>query len=101
MTKENAYTKLAEAQLEEWRAQIDQLKAQAKQADAKTQVEVHKAIQQVEERYDRARAGLNATAESLKGAMADLQSGVERAWDEMKQSSGRAASRFDDTGPRA
>jgi hypothetical protein len=91
---ESNYSKLAEAQVEEWRAQSDKLKAQAKRTDAKTQIEVHKAIDRVEQRYDLAKSALSGTADSLNDALKDLESGVQQAWDEMKQSAESAAERF-------
>ena len=94
MNTKSDYTKLAEARLEEWRAQIDSLKAQAKQADAKTRIEVHKTIDQVEQRYEHAKSALSGTAEPLSDALSDLETGVQQAWDELKQSAKDATNRI-------
>jgi hypothetical protein len=94
MSMKDAYQQKIEAQLDEWKAEIDKMKARAKKADADGQVEYYKQIEELRMKQDAARAKLSELKRAGEGAWEDLKSGMELAWDSLGDAMKSARSRF-------
>ena len=86
-----AYADKFEANLKSLAADIDKLKAKAQGASADLRVKLNKQIEDFQARQQAARAKFD----EYKAAGADraetLKGGLERAWDDLKQSMERAS----------
>ncbi|MGD9329851.1 MAG: response regulator [Desulfobacterales bacterium] len=94
MTSRNEYQRLAEARLEELAARIAQLKAQAKQADARARLGIEKQVDGLQERSAQIRQKLIQLKDAGENAFADLKAGTEMALTELKTALDDAAARF-------
>ena len=85
MSKQEAYREKAEAQLREWKADIEKLMAKADQAKAEGKIEFYKRAESFNAKYEAARK----KSEELKGAAddrwADLKALVEVSTAELKE----------------
>jgi hypothetical protein len=94
MDKRKAYQEKLDAQLQEWNAQIDLLRAKADKAGAEAKIEYYKMIESLQRKQD----GIRTKLQELKGASdeawEDLKSGAEKAWAEVKAAFDVASSRF-------
>jgi chromosome segregation ATPase len=94
MNKKEAYEKRLEAQLDEWRADIAKMKAQAAKADAKIQVEYNKRIEELQSMQQMAAKKLAELKIAGDDAWEDLQEGIEGAWNSFSDAIKSATSRF-------
>lgn len=83
MSMKESYEKKLQAQLDEWSADIDKLKAKADKAEANVQIAYYK---QVDELRSMQKAASQKLAE-LKGAGDDaweeLKASIEKTWDRL------------------
>jgi chromosome segregation ATPase len=94
MTSHEQYQKLAEAKFEEIVAKIQQLKAQAKQGDAKVRIELERQIDQLQDRKTDLENKLSDLKNAGENAYAKLKGGVEAALTDMKSALAEAAAKF-------
>jgi hypothetical protein len=92
--KRKAYEEKLDAQVREWSAQIDLLKAKADKAKAEVKIEYYKTIEAVQRKQDDATANLQELKIAGDEAWEDLKIGAERAWAEVKTAYHDASSRF-------
>ncbi|HEY1076523.1 MAG TPA: hypothetical protein VGE51_07525 [Fontimonas sp.] len=88
------YQKKQQAQLDEYKAEIDKLKAKASKASADVQLEVNKQIRALETKLDEGRSKLAELAEATGEAWDELKSGVDSAWQSLKKGVSDAGSRL-------
>ena len=94
MGKKEAYQQKLEAQLDEWKADINKLKARADQADADTQLAYYKQIEELQSKQESAREKLKGLKEAGEDAWEDLKAGMDSAWNSLSQALKSATSRF-------
>lgn len=94
MSKKDAYEQKFEAQLAEWEAEIDKLKAKAAGATADARIKYHKEIEALESDRDSMRKRYDEFRETSSDAWEDLKNGFERAGDSLSASIKSAFSRF-------
>lgn len=94
MSMKEAYEKKLQAQLDEWNAEIDKLKAKADSAEADAQLEYYKQIEDLREQQLAARAKLSELRQSGEDAWEDLKAGIDSAWKSLGDAVRSAASRF-------
>ncbi|GAA3530254.1 hypothetical protein [Zobellella aerophila] len=94
MSMKDAYQQKLQAQLDEWDAELDRLKAKADKAKADIQVEYYKQIKVLQSRRDEAGKKLTELEQASDEAWVDLKSGIENAWESLGQALKSAASRF-------
>lgn len=94
MSKKEAYEKKLEAQLDEWNAKIDVLKAKAQRAGADAKVDYEETIEDLQQKRAAAKSKLQDLREASDDAWDDLKEGVEQAWDNLGQAVSRATERF-------
>lgn len=94
MMDKDTYQRKMQAQLDQWKAEIDKLQAQAREASADMQAryqdEIHELRQkrsEMEAQYDKIQA---ASAEAWK----DFKTGADQAWDNMSAAMKSAWNRF-------
>jgi uncharacterized coiled-coil DUF342 family protein len=89
-----AYEKKLQAQLNEWSAEIDKLKAKADSTEADAQLEYHKQIEELRSMQESATNKLDELRNAGDDAWEDLQAGIDSAWDSLGNALKSAASRF-------
>ncbi len=94
MGLKESYQEQMEAQLREWSAKIDQLKAKADRAEAGAKIEYYKQIEGARAKAEVAKAKLTELKSASTEAWESLKSGVESAWIDLKTTIDGAASKF-------
>lgn len=89
-----AYEKKLQAQLDEWSADIDKLKAKADSAEANAQLEYYKQIEELRSMQDTAVDKLIELKDASDDSWEDLKAGIESAWDSLGNVLNSVASRF-------
>lgn len=92
--KRQAYQERTEAQLREWNAKIEELKAKAERARAEGKIEYYEQIENLKAQRDVARQKLEALREASGEAWEDVRTSLERAAGELKQGLEAALSRL-------
>lgn len=94
MGLKEAYQEKLEAQLREWTAALEQLKARADRAEADAKIEYYTQIEGVRAKVDAAEAKLRELKASSGEAWETLKGGVEQAWADLKTAVEGAVSKF-------
>ena len=94
MSEREAHQKKLRAQLDEWGAEIDRLKAKADAAEAGGQLEYNKQIGELRTRLEAANQKLSELKSASDDAWEDLKAGLESAWDSMSNAVKSARDRF-------
>jgi len=95
MSNKQAYQQKIQAQLDEWSAEIDKLRAKADKADADAQIALNREIDNLRDKKNQAREKLDELSDASEGAWEDLKTGVEAASNQLGQALRSAQSRFD------
>jgi putative component of toxin-antitoxin plasmid stabilization module len=90
MGQRGAYQEKREAQLNEWGAKLQGLKAKAERAKADAKIEYQQQLKDLEAKQAAAREKLEHLKKAGEGAWEDLRAGVESAWGEVKQAMDKA-----------
>ncbi len=94
MSMKQTYEKKLQAQLDEWGAEIDKLKAKADKAEADTQLEYYKQIEELRLMQETANKKLAELKAASDDAWEDLKAGLESAWDSLGNALKSASSKF-------
>ena len=94
MDQKQAYIRKYEAKLEEWQAEIDKLRAQAKAASADSEIDQEAQIDELRQRRDEMQAQMEKLKSSQSEAWDDVKTGARKAWTEMSEAVGKARGRF-------
>jgi hypothetical protein len=94
MNDKELYQKKKQAQLDEWQAEVDLLKARAAGARADAQLKMNKKINSLEIKIQEGKAKLSQLAKSSDDAWDSIKDGVETAWDSLKHAFSDATSKF-------
>jgi hypothetical protein len=94
MNLKEVYAKKMQAQLDEWGAEIEVLKARADKVKADARVDYQKKIEELRLKKQAAGEKLATLRKAGDGAWEDLKTGVESAWDSLGKAVKAAASRF-------
>jgi uncharacterized coiled-coil DUF342 family protein len=94
MTDKDAYVQKLHAKLDEWNAEIDKLKAKADKAEADSRAEYQKQIETLQQKRKDAETKIREVAAAGEGALEELKSGVQGAWDSMEEALKLARSKF-------
>jgi hypothetical protein len=85
MGSKEAYREKLEAQMREWSAKIDLLKARADQVEAEAKIEYRNRIEDIRQRK-----------EALQGKLKELQNASDAAWKDIKEGTEKAAADLKD-----
>ena len=94
MEKKKAYEEKLQAQLDEWDAKIDTLKAKAAKAEADTKVNYQETIEELEKKRADAKKRLQELREAGDDAWTDLKKGIDEAWSNFGSAVKSAMDRF-------
>lgn len=94
MNEKELYQQKKQAQLDEWKAEVDKLKAKASGASADAQLELNKQIEVLEGKIGEGKTKLAEIADASEDAWESIKEGVESAWDSMKSAFSDAAAKF-------
>lgn len=94
MNKKEVYQKKLQAQLNEWSAEIDKLKAKADKAEVDAQLEYYKQIEELRSMQEAAKSKLAELKEASNDAWGDLKAGMDSTWDSLSSALKSATSRF-------
>jgi len=92
--KRKAYEEKFDAQLKEWSAEIELLKAKAKSAKADAKIDYFKTIDALEHKQDEAKSKLRELKTAGDEAWEAVKAGAEKAWTEVKTAYHEATSKF-------
>jgi 4-oxalocrotonate tautomerase len=90
----DVYIQRLQSQYEEWKPEIEKLKAKAEQAAADAKVEYRKLVEDLQAKQKTARAKLDELRQSSGGAWEDLKTGIEGAWSELEKAVKAAISKY-------
>jgi len=88
------YEKKLQAQLDEWSAEIDKLKAQAEGEKADKKIEYYEQIDKLKSMKASANEKLTELQNASDDAWEDLKAGIENAWSSLGDALNSARSRF-------
>ena len=94
MNMKESYQQKLQAQLDQWNADIDKLKAKADKVDADIKLEYYEQIEDLRVKQQAARDSLANLMSASDDAWEDLKAGVESAWFTLGEAIERAATRF-------
>lgn len=94
MSMKESYQQKLQAQLDEWNADIDKLKARADKAEATTKLKYYEKVEELREKQAAANAKLTELMAASDDAWEDLKVGAESAWLALGESVKSATSRF-------
>lgn len=94
MGRREAYQQKMEAQLKEWAATIELLKAKADKAQAEAKIEYYRELELLRSKLAAAQQKLRGLKAAGDGAWDDLKASLEKAWGELKKGLDSAASKF-------
>lgn len=94
MNKKQVYQEKLQAQLNEFNAQIELLKAKAEKAETSTKLSYLETLEGLKLKRDLAANKLQELRDSSDNAWEDLKEGIENAWSDVSSSIQSAISRF-------
>jgi len=94
MSLKKAYEEKLEAQLKEWNAEIDKLKAKAAKAKADAQITYHEKIAKIKEKKEVVQKKMTELGNAGEDAWEDLRAGVEKAWKNFEDAVKSAMNQF-------
>ena len=94
MNKKQIYEDKLKAQLNEWDAKIDVLKAKAEKAEASVKADYYKTMEELKKRRNSAKEKLGELQTAGDDVWEDLKDGVENAWSALGAAVKSAISRF-------
>lgn len=95
MSTKKAYEEKLQAQLDEWNAEIEKLKAKADKAEADARIEYYEQIEKLREQQREAQSRLDEFRRAGEDAWEDLKAGIENARDSLGKAVKTAAARFE------
>ena len=94
MADKETYEKKLKAQLDEWQANIDKMRAQAEHAGADAQLKYQEQLKELRSQRDEMETKLKELQGSQSAAWNDVKAGANTAWDDMTKAMQDAWKRF-------
>lgn len=94
MNEKELYQQKKQAQLDDWQADVEKLKAKASEASADSQLELNSQIETLEAKIEDGKAKLAELSNASEGAWESIKDGVDSAWNSMKTAFSDAAVKF-------
>lgn len=86
MNKKDLYQQKLQAQLDEWQAEIDKMKAKLGGASVGAKLEINQEINRLEGKLEEGRKKLNELSEASEENWEDLKTKIEKEWEEIADS---------------
>lgn len=84
MNDKELYQQKMQARLDQWKADVDKLKAKSSGASADVQLDINRQIRVLERNIEEGKAKLSEVAAAGEDAWESIKEGVESAWDALK-----------------
>ena len=94
MEKRDAYQQKLQAQLDEWSADIDKLKAKTNKASAQAQIEHKEQIADLQSKREDAVKKMQQLQQAGEDSWEEMRSGLEAAWNDLAVAVKSARSKF-------
>lgn len=94
MSNKEAYEKKIEAQMEEWQAEIDKMKAQSKEKSADTEIEYNNKVKEIEQKKAAAESKLDDVKKASNDAWEELKDGMQDATNSLSDAIKSAKKQF-------
>lgn len=94
MTNKDEYIEKARAQLDQWNAEIEKLKAKANEAESDAKIRYQKQIEELRAQRDEAEKKMKEMQRAGDDAWQDMKAGFDKAWDDLGKAFENARSRF-------
>jgi len=94
MGKREDYIDKMAAQLKEWGAKIDMLKAKAEKEKAEVKIKLHEEVETLNQKKQNVHNKLLEIKESTEEAWGKLAEGVDKAWSDLKEAVHHAVEKF-------
>ena len=94
MSDKEAYQKMIEAQIDEWKAEMDKFRARAEKYEAEGRIEAESRLEELKARREAAEAKLAELKQTGDAAWNDLKRGLDRAVQDLGDAMKNAASKF-------
>lgn len=94
MGMKESYQEKMDAQLAEWQAKIDTLKAKADKAEAKQKINYYEQIESLRTKQQKLQEKLDELRNAGEGAWEEVKAGVESAWQDLKGAVEKATEKF-------
>ncbi|MBN2188950.1 MAG: hypothetical protein JW699_05815 [Chitinispirillaceae bacterium] len=94
MNDKKLYQQKKQAQLDEWMAEVNKLKAKATMASADAQLGMNKQIKVLESKTEEIKTKLLKLAAAGDDAWESIKEGIESAWNSLQSAFSDAASKF-------
>lgn len=95
MSEKKLYQEKKQAQLDEWRAEIEKFKAMASRTSAEKKLELNNQIKQMEGKFEEGKARLAEIAQSGDEAWNSIKEGMDTSWSSLKDAFRDAKSKFE------
>jgi chromosome segregation ATPase len=89
-----AYLEKFQGKLDEWKADIDKLKAKATQAKADLKIEINRRIGDMEGQQQEVEKKIQQLRQASEGAWQEIKVGVQQVWDKLEDAVKSAKSKF-------
>lgn len=94
MDKREAYRDLAKAQIKEWEAKIDLLKARGEKATAGAKIDMMNAVEKLQAEKNALQKRIGEMMDAGGDAWEKLKDGIEKGMEEMKKSIDKTVEKF-------
>ncbi len=94
MSNKEAYKEKIRAQLDEWKAEADKLRARMKKKQADGKIDSSNYLDELKVKQQEARTKLKQLEDSSEDAWEDIKDGLEKATAELKESYKKARAKF-------
>ncbi len=94
MSEKELYRQKMHAQLDEWKADLDKLKAKSAGASADAKLKIEQEHKALDARIAEGKTKLAALGDATEGEWHSLKEGIESAWATMKSAIAEAAAKF-------
>jgi hypothetical protein len=94
MSEKELYQQRKRAQLDQWEAEVDKLKAKASVASADAQLKLNEGIEALEGKIEQGKAKLAEIADASDDAWESAKEGVDSTWDALKSAFSDAAAKY-------
>jgi len=96
MDNKQLYQKKMNAKLDEWKAEVDKLKAKASGASADVQLDLNKLIKELEGKVDEGKAKLAEIAQAGEDSWDAIKESTESTWNSLKSAFSDTVSKLKD-----
>lgn len=94
MNDKELYKRKKQAQLDQWQAEIDKIKAQASEANADAQLEMNKHLKELEGKVEEGKTKLAQLSSASEDAWEAGKAKVESTWDALRAAVSDVAAKF-------